>query len=96
MEERNLCQGCGKVTLTIHGRCANCWYPKRPELVPARKESQTSMVDLLLSFLVDLAWLFPGVALVLLGVFAFGSDLLLAIGVVILIGGGAVQFGDFL
>lgn len=94
----DLCDGCGKQTLTIHGLCSQCWYPKRPESIPAASRRPASLGDLfwdgLESAFENLVWFFPGLALILLALFAFGSDILLGVGVAALLGGGWLKFSD--
>jgi hypothetical protein len=45
--------------------------------------------------LIELAWFVPGVALIVLAIVVFGDDILLAVGVLVLLFGGALKFGDF-
>ena len=83
------------MTVTVHGRCPNCWHEKRPEVVPRREPRQRSPAELLWDGLFDLAWFFPGIALTALAVFVLGDEVLVVIGLVLLLSGGAVKFGGF-
>ena len=45
VEASSLCEGCGRETTTVHGKCANCWYVKNPSGVPARRRYQAPLWD---------------------------------------------------
>jgi hypothetical protein len=100
VQEPDLCQGCGKRTTTIHGLCSQCWYPKRPGSIPAPSRRTASLSDLfwggLGNAVENFIWFFPGAALILLGLVAFSSDILLGIGGVALLGGVWLKFSDLL
>jgi hypothetical protein len=83
------------VTATVHGRCPNCWHEKRPELVLRREPRQRSLTQVLGDGFVELAWFFPGLVLIVLAIVVFANDILVAIGLLVLLGGGALKFGDF-
>jgi hypothetical protein len=44
----------------------------------------------------DLVWFFPGVAITVVALLIGGEDVLLIIGLVVLLSGGVVKFGDFI
>jgi hypothetical protein len=95
MPEPDRCDGCGEMTVTVHGRCPNCWHEKGPVVVRRTEPRQRSPAESLLDELIDLAWFFPGGALIVLAVLVLGSEVLLVIGLLLLLLGGAVKFGDF-
>jgi hypothetical protein len=95
VQEADYCDGCGKMTVTVHGRCPNCWHEKRLDRVPRRESRQKSVAELFGDGLGELAWFLPGVALIVLAIVVFGDDILLAIGLLVLLSGGALKFGDF-
>jgi hypothetical protein len=65
----SLCDGCGRETTTVHGKCANCWYVKHPSGVPARRKYQAPLWDG--SDLTEFVWGWaswaPGLAALVLG-----------------------------
>ncbi len=95
MEQRTPCDGCGRMTPTIHGRCPACWHVKedassaRPSVQPARSLN-IRVGDQLL----ELLWFVPGLALALVAVIAGGDEVLLVIALVLLLGGSVGRFGD--
>jgi hypothetical protein len=95
VQEADYCARCRKVTVTVHGRCSNCWHEKRPDLVLRREPRQRSLAEVVGEGLIELAWFVPGVALIVLAIVVFGDDILLAVGVLVLLFGGALKFGDF-
>jgi hypothetical protein len=62
---------------------------------PASNRPSKSLGEALMDWPFDLAWFFPGVTLIVLALLVFGSDIVLAIGIVALLGGGGLKFGDF-
>jgi hypothetical protein len=96
MQEADYCDACGNMTVTTHGRCPNCWHERRPELVLRREPRQASLKQVVGDGLVVLGWFFPGLPLIVLAIVVFGNDVLLAIGLLGLLGGGALKFGAFL
>jgi hypothetical protein len=95
MQEPELCDGCGKVTITVHGQCTNCWRVKHPELALRPPVQRRSLLRQFMDEIVALAWFFPGAALTVLALLIGGEDVLLVIGLVLLLSGGALKFGDF-
>jgi len=95
VREHDPCDGCGKITETIHSRCANCWYEKRPDLTLRRAPEPRSWPQSLADAALDPAWLFPGTALAVIALLVGGEEVLVVIGVLLLLSGGALKFGDF-
>jgi hypothetical protein len=96
MENRTLCDGCGRITPTIHGRCPSCWHVKqatRPERAPAGRR-QEGLATRLGDGLLELLWFVPGLALLLIALVAGDNGVLLVIALVLLLGGGIGRFGD--
>ena len=97
MSNPTQCEGCGNVTATVHGRCPNCWHVKGPGLVaPPSTSDRTSIRGKIADELLSLALFLPGVALTVVAVVLGGEEVLLVIGVVLLLSGGAVRFWDFI
>jgi hypothetical protein len=96
VQEPDLCEACGKTTLSVHGRCPNCWQIKRPDLILPVRHPRISLTEALWDLLGDLAWLFPGAAVTALALFVVGDDAVLIVGLVLLLSGGAIKFRDSL
>ena len=82
-DELSMCESCHQLTKTVAGKCANCWYPKRPELALDERQMWDSDDDL-----GTLAWLVvswsPGLVALALGVI-IDSTVLLWVGAALLI-----------
>ncbi len=95
MEQRTECDGCGRITPTIHGRCPACWHVKEAALAasPAVKAPRNLSIRVG-DQLLELLWFVPGLALLLVAVLAGDDGVLLVIALVLLLGGGIGRFGD--
>ena len=100
MDNRTVCDGCGRATPTIHGRCPNCWHVKQPVAVaavsaprPAGDQSRSRSTRLGDEIL-ELLWFAPGLALLAVALVAGGDGVLIVIALVLLLGGGVARFGD--
>lgn len=95
MEQRTLCDGCGRSTPTIHGRCPACWHVKEAALAASPSVKPPRSVGVRIGDqLLELLWFVPGLALVLVAVIAGGDEVLFVIALVLLLGGGIGRFGD--
>ena len=93
-----MCEGCKKLTRTVFGRCPNCGYTKQPELVPAASATEPSprpLGELLIDALIDLAWTYPGLAVIVIDLAVLHTGIGLAIGLILLAGAGGLKFGDW-
>ncbi len=95
MENRTQCDGCGRLTPTIHGRCPACWHVKEAALAasPAVKAPRSLSIQVG-GQLLELLWFVPGVTLLLIALIAGGDAVLAIIALVLLLGGGIGRFGD--
>lgn len=100
MDNRTVCDGCGRATPTIHGRCPNCWHVKQPvaggaeaAVRPAREQTRSRSTRLG-DELLELLWFAPGLVLLAVALLAGGDGVLLVIALVLLLGGGVARFGD--
>lgn len=77
-DEPSICEGCHRLTKTVSGKCANCWYQKRPGLVLDERQYKPPLWDS--DDLGNLAWLFvswsPGLVALALGLIIDSSVLL--------------------
>jgi ribosomal protein L37E len=87
IHDRTDCEGCGRVTTTIAGRCSQCGFVKRPELMPAEQRSYSGSpladLDDVLLFLLVAAPVAAGVIAAFFVLGALAGVLLLAALVVI-------------
>lgn len=83
MAEPASCPNCGELIHAVAGRCPNCWFALRPELLPAENPYSPPLLDdddgdgprtILLA---------PGLVVALVGV-AVGSRVVLIVGVVVM------------
>ena len=95
MAETTVCDGCGRMTPTIHGRCPACWHVKEAALAasPAVKPPRGLSIQLG-DQLLELLWFIPGLALLLIALITADDGVLLLLGLVLLLGGGVGRFGD--
>jgi hypothetical protein len=68
VDDRDYCPECGRETQTIHGRCPNCLYVKRPDQVPAKRKYSRPLFADFDGFALRLLCMLPGLALIVLGV----------------------------
>lgn len=96
MENRTVCDGCRRVTPTIHGRCPSCWHVKQaaPAPVPRTGGHPESLTARVGDGLLELLWFVPGLALLLIALLAGDDGVLLVIALVLLLGGSIGRFGD--
>jgi hypothetical protein len=95
MAETSQCDGCGRMTPTIHGRCPACWHIKEAAFAASPAERPPRGFGIRVSDqLLELLWFLPGLALLLIALIAGGDGVLLVIALVLLLGGSVARFGD--
>jgi hypothetical protein len=40
-----MCEGCHRITPTVHGKCPNCWFEKEPSAIPATRRYKAFLWD---------------------------------------------------